>query len=68
MNRSSIFIILLLARLFMKFERKIAALLGTYLLSAQEAGTKMLIGCKWVMGTVDLMTILQTIDCATALI
>ena len=53
MNRSYIFITLRLARLFMKFESKIAAFLNTHLLFAQDAGTKQLIGCKWVIGTVD---------------
>ena len=33
----------------MKFESKIAALLGIHLLFARDAGTKQLIGCKWVM-------------------
>ena len=36
----------------MKFESKIAALLDTDLLFASDAGTKQLIGCKWVMKTV----------------
>ena len=33
----------------MKFESKIAALLNTHLLFARDAGTKQLIGCKWVI-------------------
>ena len=37
----------------MKFESKIAAFLDTHLLFAWDAETKQLIGCKWVMGTVD---------------
>jgi len=37
----------------MKFESKITALLDTHLLVAWDAGTKQLIGCKWVMGSVD---------------
>ena len=37
----------------MKFESKIAALLDAHLLFAWDAGTKQLIGCKWVMETVD---------------
>ena len=38
----------------MKFESEIAAFLDTHLQFAWDAGTKQLIGCKWVMGTVDL--------------
>ena len=52
MNRSVIFIILRLARFFIKFESKLAAFLDTHLLFARDAGTKQLIGCKWVMETV----------------
>ena len=37
----------------MKFESKIATFLDAHLLFALDAGTKQLIGCKWVMGTVD---------------
>ena len=37
----------------MKFESKIAAFLGTHLLFARGAGTKLLIGCKWDMRSVD---------------
>ena len=37
----------------MKFESKIAAFLDTPLLFAWDPGTKQLIGCKWVIGTVD---------------
>ena len=37
----------------MKFENKIAAFQDTHLQFARDAGTKQLIGCKWVMGTVD---------------
>ena len=37
----------------MKFESKIAAFLDIHSLFAWDAGTKQLIGCKWVMGTVD---------------
>ena len=33
----------------MKFESKIAVFLDTQLLFAGDAGTKQLIGCKWVM-------------------
>ena len=36
----------------MKFVSKIAAFLDTRLLFAGDAGTKQLIGCKWVMETV----------------
>ena len=43
-----------LARFYTKFfESKIAALLDTHSLVASDAETKQLIGCKWVMGTVD---------------
>ena len=37
----------------MKFDCKIAALLDTHWLFAWDAGTTQLIGCKWVMRTVD---------------
>ena len=37
----------------LNFESKIAAFLDTHLLFALDAGTKQLIGCKWVIGTVD---------------
>ena len=37
----------------MKFESKNAALLDTHSLFAWDAGTKQLIGCKWVIETVD---------------
>ena len=40
----------------MKFLSKIAALLDTHSLFAWDAGTKQLIGCKWVMGTLDSAT------------
>jgi len=36
----------------MKFESYIAAFLDTHLLFGRGAGTKQLIGCKWVMKTV----------------
>ena len=36
----------------MKLESKIVAFLDTHLLFASDAGTKQLIGCKWVMKTV----------------
>ena len=49
MNGSNIFIIV---RLFMKSESKITAFLDTHLLFSWDAGTKHLIGCKWVMKTV----------------
>ena len=52
-NRSIIFIILRLARFFVKFESKIAVLLDTHSLFASDAGTKQLIGCKLVIGTVN---------------
>ena len=52
MNRSDIFIILRLARPFIKFESKITAFLNTHLLFAWDAGTKQLIGCKRIMGFV----------------
>ena len=37
----------------MKFQSEIAAFLDTHLLFACDAGTKQLIGCKWVMGILD---------------
>ena len=37
----------------MKFESKIAAFLDTHLLFAWNVLTKQLIGCKWVIETVD---------------
>ena len=40
----------------MKFESKIAAFLDTHSLFAWDAGTKQLIGSKWIMGTVDYDT------------
>ena len=36
-------------RVYIKFESKLAAFLDTHLLHAGDAGTKKLIGCKWVM-------------------
>ena len=45
----------------MKFESKIAAPLDTHSLFAWDAGTNQLIGCKWVMETLDLiMRIIET--------
>ena len=58
-NRSLIFIILRLARVLVKFLSKIVALLDTHLLFSWDAGTKQLIGCKWVLGTVDSLVILH---------
>ena len=41
----------------MKSESKIAAFLDTHLLFAWDAETKQMIGCKWVMGTVNLLQV-----------
>ena len=43
----------------MKFEIKIAAFLDTYSPFDLDTGTKQLIGCKWVMGTLDWLLIID---------